>query len=168
MAEEKIYPQDVDGFDSVTNALMELVSLYPGLSGDGEMFQFSTVSTEDGLSIYPTNGAAIYESRESVTGKVRQMCEYPFLVLYKASGLTEHRKVQVKEWLDTFGRWLTKQPVVIGKKTYKLAEWPELKDGRKIWTIERQTPAYLSTTSDDKCDNWVMSMTLRYRNEFTR
>lgn len=161
------YPQDIDGYEYVTNALMELVPLFPGLE-DEEGFRFSSVPDGEGMSITPISGAKIYEQRENINGHVKQMCEYPFMVLYKASGLNQQNKIAVKEWLDTFADWLTKQPVTIKGTTYKLADWPELTGGREIRTVEKTTPAYLAGISDDKCENWIMNMTIRYRNEFDR
>ena len=73
-----------------------------------------------------------------------------------------------KEWLDTFGRWIERQPIKVGEQTYALEAWPELTDNRTIKEVSRQAPAYLTTVNDDKSENWIMDVVVRYRNEFDR
>lgn len=192
MAEEKEVVYDPDGYDQVTDALRALIAQYPGLE-KGESFCFSTAPSGAGKAIFPTTGAVIQSEVESITGHVTQMCLYPFTVLFRASGLSQKNRVNAKEWLDTFGRWLEKQTVTINGKYYVLNEYPALRaaweydnmnnrevfddeyfgDGavqgiRKIVNIVRQTPAYLNSVSDDKSEDWVISMVVTYRNEFDR
>lgn len=166
MGEAK-YRQDVDGFDYVTNALMNMVNNYPGLDVD-ERFEFSTVPVEDGMSVVASSGSFILEERESITGHVTQLCAYPFMVVYRASGLSQKRKIASKEWLDTLAKWLTRQDVSINGTEHKLEKWPVLTNGRKIMNIERQSPAYLGSINEDKSENWVMDLVIQYRNEFDR
>lgn len=167
MADEKNYPQDVDGYEDVTTALMGMVNLYPGLM-EREKFKFTMLEPEEGLSIIASSGSFIMEDHESITGHVWQTCLYPFMVVYRVSGLNQKRKIQVKEWLDTFARWMTRQPVNIDGETVVLEEWPKLTEGRVIRNISRQTPAYLGGINEDKSETWVMSMQIQYRNEFDR
>lgn len=161
------YRQDVDGFGYVTNALMDMMNSYPGLE-TGERFEFSTVPNEDGMSVIASTGSFILDERESITGHVRQLCAYPFMVVLRASGLSQKRKIASKEWLDTLAKWLTRQEVSINGGSYKLENWPMLTDGRKIMNIERQSPAYLGSINEDKSENWVMELVVQYRNEFDR
>lgn len=169
MAENKRFEFDLDGYEYVTDALMEMANSYPGLNKMfNEHFEFTNADPEDGLTIMATSGSVIYDERESITGHVKQECAYPFLVVYKASGLSQKRKIQIKEWMDTFARWLTRQPVTIDNKTYVLSQWPELTGGRVIRTIERQSPCYLAQINEDKSEIWTMDLTIRYRNEFSR
>ena len=167
MADEKHYPQDVEGYEYVTNALMETVNIYPGLE-DGEQFVFTMMEPEEGLSIVASSGSSIIDSRESIIGHVWQECLYPFTAVYRVSGLNQNRKIQVKEWLDTFSRWLSRQPVNINGEQVVLAEWPKLTDGRVIRDISRQTPSYLYGINEDKSETWVISLQIQYRNEFDR
>ena len=192
MAEEKQIVYDPDGYDMVTDALRALIAQYPGLEW-GETFGFSTAPTGNGKAIFPTTGAVIESERESITGHVTQMCLYPFTVLFRASGLSQKNRVNAKEWLDTFGRWLEKQTVFINNQYYILREYPALRSAgeydnleliessdedevgtnpvqgvRKILNITRQTPAYLNSVVEDKSEDWVISMVLSYRNEFDR
>ena len=192
MAEEKQIEYDPDGYDLVTDALRALIAQYPGLD-KGDNFGFSAAPSGAGKAIFPTTGAVIQTEMESLTGHVTQMCLYPFTVLFRASGLSQKNRVNAKEWLDTFGRWLEKQTVSINGKFYVLSEYPALmsagaydnmesheifNDGyygnysmqgiRKIVNITRQTPAYLNAVNDDKSEDWLISMVLTYRNEFDR
>lgn len=158
---------DVDGYDLVTAAIMALVDTFPGLYDD-EKFGFATEPAEEGVAIFPTTGSFIYDERESITGHVTQMCQYPFTVVYRASGLDSRRRANAKEWLDRFGRWIERQPVTIDGTTYVLDAWPDLTNNREIREVVRQAPAYLTTVNDDKSENWIMDVVIRYRNEFDR
>ena len=164
---EQTLPQDVDGFEYVTNALMATVNQFPGLE-EGETFSFSMIPTEEGLSIIASSGSFIYQEQESIIGHVWQTCLYPFTVVYRASGLNQTRKIAAKEWLDNLGRWLVRQPITINGTNYVLSEWPKLTGDREIRNIIRQTPAFLGNINEDKSENWVMDMQIQYRNEFDR
>lgn len=158
---------DVDGYDLVTAALMDLVNTFPALE-DGEEILFATDPADEGVGIFPTTGSFIYDERESITGHVTQMCQYPFTVVYRKSGLNSKRRMTAKEWLDTFGRWIERQTVTIDGTTYQLQEWPELTENREIREVTRQAPAYLVSVNEDKSENWIMDVVIRYRNEFDR
>lgn len=158
---------DVDGYEMITAALMALVNTFPGLD-DGEKIEFATDPADEGVAIFPTTGSFIYDERESITGHVTQMCQYPFTVVYRKAGLNSKRRMGAKEWLDTFGRWIELQPVTIEGTTYKLEDWPELTENREIREVTRQAPAYLVNVNEDKSENWIMDVVVRYRNEFDR
>ena len=158
---------DVEGYEQITAALMALVNTYPGLDY-GEEFFFATDPAEEGVALFPTTGSFIYDERESITGHVTQLCQYPFTVVYRASGLNSRRRVVAKEWLDTFARWIEKQPVEINGEIYKLTSWPVLSSNREIREVVRQAPSYLTTVNEDKYENWIMDVVIRYRNEFDR
>ncbi len=167
MANENNYQPDVDGFEEVTMALMDTVNSYPGLM-EGEQFKFSSIEPEEGMSIFASSGSFIMEDHESITGHVWQQCLYPFMVICQASGLNQMRKIQLKEWMDTFARWLTRQPVNIGDETVVLNEWPRLTGGRVIKRITKTTPAYLGSINGDKNESWIMNLQIQYQNEFDR
>lgn len=158
---------DVEGYEHVTRALMDLVNVYPGLNPDEE-FSFAMDESEEGFAIFPGVGSGIYDERESITGHVVQMCQYPFTAVYRASGLNQNRKINAKEWLDTFGRWLEKQPVTINGEQVVLSAWPALTGEREIRQITRQTPTYFLSPAEDKSENWLIDMMIQYRNEFDR
>ena len=112
--------------------------------------------------------SVIETERRSVTGKVTEVCLYPFYVIYRASGLNENRKAKVKEWLDTLGKWLEQKKVLIDGKEYQLEEYPPLTDERKFLSISRQTPAYLDTVNENQSENWAIYISARYQYEYQK
>ena len=164
MAERKEIKYDLDGYDIITNALMILLNQYPDLGSDE--IRFSTFATESGIAMFPSLGAVVESERRSITGYVYQSCNYPFNIVYKVAGVSERNKIKVKDFLDKLGRWLEKQPITIGTQEYKLEAYPTLTDNREITSISRTTPAYLESIEENKLENWVVSVILRYKNEY--
>lgn len=164
MAKEQVR-YDVDGFDAVTAALRDIVNQYPGLT-DGEEISFSTLSANHGKAMFPVSGAIIETEKKYVTGKIEQVCLYPFYVVYRASGLSEDRKASIKEWLDTLGKWLERQTVNINEAAYRLHEYPTLSGNRKFLSISRQTPGYLESVEKNGAENWAIFISARYQNRF--
>lgn len=144
---------------------MALVNQFPGLEKGGEI-AFSSLGEDGGIALYPVIGAVIESEKRNVCGEVTQVCAYPFTVFYRASGLPEGRKAAVKEWLDDLGRWLERRPVTLSGTTYRLEAYPPLTEGRKVLSISRQTPAFLNETYENRSEDWVISLSLRYQNEF--
>ncbi len=165
MADEKV-KYDVDGYDVLTNALMELVNQYPDLGED--IIRFSTLGEDGGIAIFPSSGAVVVTEKRTVTGKVIQNCHYPFFIIYKVAGLAESNKIQVKNFLDNLGRWLERQEIAVGDVKYKLEDYPALTGNREITAISRNTPAYLDTVEQNKSENWAISMVVQYKNELKR
>lgn len=164
---EKEYQPDLEGFDYVTDALMETLNSYPGLY-PGEEFKFSTTDLDDGLNVAAISGAVITDEIESITGHITQMCAYPFMVILRASGLSNEWKIETKEWMDTLAEWLTRKAVTIGSEVYHMKKWPVLSGDREIRKIIRNTPAYLAEITEDKAESWAMDLTIQYRQEFDR
>lgn len=167
MAEQKQVKYDVDGYEAVTSALRELLNQYPGLER-GEEITFSVLEETSGIGMFPVSGAVVETEKRSVTGKVTEVCLYPFYIIYRASGLNENRKARVKEWLDTLGKWLEQKKVLIDGEEYTLSELPPLTDGRKFLSISRQTPAYLDNTNEDKTEDWAIYISARYQYEYQK
>lgn len=167
MAEKKQVKYDIDGYDAVTSALMELLNQYPGLNVKDEI-SFSTLGEDVGKAMFPVSGAVIETERRSVTGKVTEVCLYPFYIIYRASGLNEKNKVRIKEWLDTLGKWLEQKKVLIAGTEYQLEGLPPLTDGRKFLSIERQTPSYLDTVNENQSENWAIYISARYKYEYIK
>ncbi len=166
MTAQKIF--DIDGAEVVSKVLLTLLNTFPGLS-NGKNVQFSMLSETTGIGFFPTSGAALFSSSEDITGHVKQVCLYPFNIVYRAAPKTEAQKLRIKEFLDTLGKWLELQPVVINNITYKLADYPGLSSGnRVIKSISRTNPGHLSAAYQDGIEDWVISATLRYENEFDK
>lgn len=164
---KKTVKYDVDGYDIVTNALKDLLNQYPGLE-TGEVFKFSTLKEDDGIAFYPVSGAVIAQEKKSVTGKVNQLCNYPFYIVYRTSRDSPNMKADIKEFLDSVGKWLERQSVVIDGEKHRLTSYPTLTEERKIEEITRITPSYLDKTYENNVQDWVISMSLKYRNIFRR
>ena len=167
MTEQKQIKYDVDGYEAVTSALRELLNQYPGLER-GEEIAFSVLGETSGIGMFPVSGAVVETEKRSVTGKVTEVCLYPFYIIYRASGLNENRKARVKEWLDTLGKWLEQKKVLIDGEEYTLSELPPLTDGRKFLSISRQTPAYLDNANEDKTEDWAIYISARYQYEYQK
>lgn len=167
MPEQKTVKYDIDGYEAVTAALRELINQYPALS-EGDEISFSTLGEDSGKAMFPVSGAVIETERRSVTGKVTEVCLYPFYVIYRAAGLTENNKARIKEWLDSLGKWLEQKKVLINGAEYLLEEYPPLTDGRKFLSISRQTPAYLDTVNENQSENWAIYISARYQYEYQK
>lgn len=163
MADKEIR-YDIESFDIVTQALRELINQFPLLGSDE--IAFSVLKAEGGKAMFPTSGAVIQSEIEDVTGNVEQHCLYPFTIVYRGAGLSENRKADVKEWLDTLGKWLERQPITVKGATQKLESYPELTGNRKFEKIERMSPAYLFEVSDDKVEDWLISIQAKYINTY--
>lgn len=157
-------PIDVNGSEIVSTALMALLNEFPALNG--KKIRFSTLDDSTGLGFFPTTGAAILSRKKSVTGHVNIQCTYPFNVIYRAAAKTETQKLAIKEFLDTLGKWLEQQPIVVNGETTQLHEYPELDEGRIITSIARSTPAHLSAAYQDGVEDWLVSILVRYKYEY--
>lgn len=157
---------DMEGFSAVTEAVRALVNRFPGLEA-GESVAFATLSERGGMALYPGDGAVIDQERRSVTGRVRQVCRYPFVVLYRSGGLTEARRATAKERLDALGRWLGRQSVVLDGQVQRLAEYPALTGGRRFLDFSFQAPAYLHERDEHRTETWAVALAARYENIFT-
>lgn len=165
MAEEKQVKYDVDGYDVITTALMELINQYPALQ-KGDEVTFSVLDEDSGKAMFPVGGAVIESEKRNIIGHVTEVCLYPFYVIYRAAGLTEKRKAAVKEWLDNLGKWLERKEIIVDGTAYKLSEYPPLTGSRKFLGISRQTPAYLDTVNENQSENWAIYISARYQNEY--
>lgn len=167
MSGQKVVKYDFDRYEAVTAALRELLNQYPALP-EGDEISFSTLGEDNGKAMFPVSGAVIETERRSVTGKVTEVCLYPFFVIYRASGLSENNKARIKEWLDNLGKWLEQKRVIIDDMEYKLDEYPPLTDGRKFLSISRQTPAYLDTVNENQSENWAIYISARYQYDYRK
>lgn len=150
--------------DIITEKLMTLINTFPVLM-EGETIEFSVLDEDGGIAFFPTSGAAIERSEKDIVGHTVQVVTYPFMVFYRASGLSENRKVDVKEWLDDLGRWLEGQPITVGGTTYVIT-YPTLDANRRFTRIQRSSPASLNGINDNNSEDWAISIIARYTNEF--
>ena len=167
MADNNELRLDVEGNDVITDAIMTLINQYPAMGSTDEI-SFSMLDENNGIAMYPVSGAIIQSERISITGHVHQECAYPFFVIFRSAGLSEERKMYIKEWLDNLGRWLEKQQIKVGTATHKLAEYPELTGGRRFKWIGRKSPAAPNTVNPNGSEDWVISMAAVYECDYYR
>lgn len=159
---------DIDGSEAVSKVLLELLNTFPGLS-EKQRILFSTLSESAGIGFFPTTGAVLQSDKEDVTGHVKQVCLYPFSVIYRAAPKSEAQRMRIKEYLDTLGKWLEQQPVLLNGKEYRLAAYPALASGNRIiQSITRTSPAYINAAYQDGIEDWMIAARLSYENEFDR
>lgn len=164
---EKQVRYDLDGYGTITEALRNLLNQFPGLRA-GEEISFSSLDEDGGIAMYPITGGIIETEREGITGHITQVCQYPFYIVHRISGITDDRKAKEKERLDALGRWLEKQSVTLSGIPYKLESYPPLNDGKKFLSIERQSPSFLNNTNENKTEDWAINISARYQNEFDK
>lgn len=167
MANNETMPRfDVSGYDVITKAIWDLLNDFPGLSGNE--ISFCKLGESGGIAMYPITSAVIEDEHATITGIVKQVCRYPFTIVYRASGLSETKKANVKEWLDNLGRWLERQGVNVGGQEHRLDKYPKLTNRAVIKRFERQTPGFLESIEENKSENWTIQITMTYENEFRR
>lgn len=159
---------DIDGTEAVSKVLLTLLNTFPGLA-EGKSILFSTLGDTSGMGFFPTSGAAYLRDDEDITGHVTQTCLYPFSVVYRAAPKSEEQRMRIKEYLDTLGKWLEKQPVTLNGAEYRLTEYPALASGNRIIkAIGRSSPAYINASYQDGIEDWIITARLTYENEFDR
>lgn len=156
--------QDVQSYDIITNALMDLLNDYAELYD--EKIVFSDIDADYGYSMYPTSGAVIVSQIRDILGHTTQNCQYNFTVMYHVGSLSENKKITAKEWLDRLGIWLEKQPVEIDSTDQTLTGYPVLSGNRRFTEIRRTSPATLTGIESNGVEQWSIGITARYVNEF--
>lgn len=157
---------DIEGFESLKRAVLYLLSSYPGLEPREIVFE-DLQPGSSGLAIGANSGSLILTERVSITDHVRQTCEFPFFVIYRTSATREDKKLQVADFLDTFGRWMTGQTVTVDGINTKLTSYPKLDGGRKITGITIFNSYGIEPTEDGYQD-WYLPVTVQYTNEFDK
>lgn len=157
--------KDFTGYEVLTEAIKSLLNQYPGL--DGEIITFEELQEDSGIAFSADNGALVYSEKESVTAHVRQICRYPFYIVYRVGANGERVKITVQAFLDGIGKWLCKEPVSIDGSVYKLRGYPKLSEGRTIKKIIRDNTYGLDPYKNGVQD-WILPVAVEYENEFDR
>lgn len=150
----------------LSSTMVDIVNMFPGL--DGKVITFSSLETSKGFSLFPSTGAVIASSKESITGHVKEKRLYPFNLVYRAALKKEAHRIKAKELLDDIGKWLQRQPVIINGEVEQLASYPALTSNREITSIERTGQAYLFGAYDNGIEDWVLPCVLKLDVEFDR
>ena len=159
---DKVIGRDASGFDILTRAVKSLLNQYPGLE-DGEVIKFEELGKESGIAFSADNGALVYAETEDVCGFRHQKCQYPFYVVYRTASNKERLKLSAQEFLDSLGKWLCQDPVVINGTQTRLAAFPALSEGRIIKRITREN-SYGLEPNADAVQDWVLPVTVQYTN----
>lgn len=163
MEELKPIGADASGYEVIPNAVLELMNSFPGLNGKEILFE--EIGDADGIAFSSNSGPLVMMERKSITDHVYQTCQYPFFVIYRTTNTREYQKLHVQNFLDTLGKWLCKEPVNIDGMEYRLKNYPNLSDDRKIKRIVREN-AYGLEPNENKSQDWVLPVTIQYTNEF--
>lgn len=163
MNELKPIGADVSGFEILTNAVLDLLSRFPGLNGR-EIF-FEELGDDSGIAFSADNGALIMTERRSITDHVTQTCQYPFFVVYRTASTQEYQKLQVQAFFDALGKWICREPAVIDGEVVRLGSFPALSEGRRITRITRGN-SYGLDPNENGVQDWLMPVTVEYTNEF--
>lgn len=162
MNEVKPIGYDVSGYEILTNAVLALLSEFPGLNGREIFFE---ELDESGIAFSADNGALVISERRSITDHVVQTCQFPFFVIYRTTSTKEFQKLQVQSFFDALGKWICKEPAVIGGEVFRLTAYPALADGRRITRVTRSN-SYGLEPNEDGVQDWLMPVTVQYTNEF--
>ena len=165
MEEQKQVKYDLDGYEIVKDAILEIINQSP-LINDKNKVSFGVLEEKQGFAIIPVSSSVIESTRKSITGKVTEICYYPFALVYRGNGMNEKKKSEVSELLDNIGKWLERKEIIIYGVSQKLRLYPALTGNRKFLEIRRQTNSYLENTYDDKTEDWTIRITARYQNEY--
>ena len=165
MQNEKVVKFDLDGYEVVKDAILEMINQSPLIEGK-EPVTFGVLEEKHGFAMIPVSSSVIESTRKSVTGKVTEVCYYPFALVYRDTGMNEKKKSEVSELLDNIGKWLERKEITVDGVTQKLQSYPALTGNREFLEIRRQTNSYLENTYDDKSEDWTIRITARYRNEY--
>lgn len=156
---------DEGGKEPLKLAVVSLLNQYPGL--DGRNVTFQGLGEDSGISIEPESGTLVYAENEDILGNVRQVCQYPFFVIYRSGASSEYQKMSINEFLDTLGSWLCRETVSIDGVDHQLSAYPEISGGRKINKIVRFN-SYALEPNENRTQDWVLPVTVEYTHEFQK
>lgn len=166
MEDNKPIGKDADGKDILADAMKSLLNQYPGLH-DGEKIKYEELGTDSGIAFYADAGALIYSEKEDVCGTMHQVCQYPFIVVYRTASDKERQKLSVQRFLDNLGKWICREPVAIDGVETRLSAFPELSQERVIKRITRDN-SYGTEPQENGVQDWLLPITVRYEYEWEK
>lgn len=164
MANENPIGKDASGYDAITSAVRDMLNKFPLLYAD-ETVKFEELEDTKGIAFSADNGALVFSENRDILGNIKQECQYPFYIVYRTSATQERKKMSVQAFLDSFGKWLCREPLTVDGIDYKLSEWPDLSQGRKITRITRDN-SYGLEPQENGVQDWVLPVSVEYTNEF--
>lgn len=166
MEDNKPIGKDADGKDILADAMKSLLNQYPGLH-DGERIKYEELGTDSGIAFYADAGALIYSEKEDVCGTMHQVCQYPFIVVYRTASDKERQKLSVQRFLDNLGKWICREPVTVDDVETRLSAFPELSLGRVIKRITRDN-SYGTEPQANGVQDWLLPITVKYEYEWEK
>lgn len=166
MEDNKPIGKDADGKDILADAIKTLLNQYPGLH-DGEKIKYEELGTDRGIAFYADAGALIYSEKEDVCGTMHQVCQYPFIVVYRTASDKERQKLSVQRFLDNLGKWICREPVAVDGVETRLSAFPELSRGRVIKRITRDN-SYGTEPQTNGVQDWLLPITVKYEYEWEK
>lgn len=164
MADNKPIGKDAEGYEILTEAMKALLNQYPGLY-DGETIKYEELGIDSGISFFADTGALIYSEKEDVCGTMHQVCQYPFIVVYRTASEKERQKLSVQKFLDNIGKWICREPVTVDGSEMRLSAFPELSRGRVIKRIIRDN-SYGTEPQENGVQDWLLPLSVRYENTY--
>jgi hypothetical protein len=163
MPEVKPIGTDPTGYEYMVRAMQALLNQFPGL--DGQKIYFEELGEEGGIAFSADSGALVMAETRSITDHVTQTCQFPFLVVFRTASTREYEKLSVSAFLDTLGKWLCKEPVIIDGVEQRLARYPVITGNRKITRVTRNN-SYGTVPNENKSQDWILPVSVQYTYEF--
>ena len=163
---DKPIGKDATGYEILTDAMKSLLNQYPGLH-DGEKIKYEELGANSGIAFYADAGALIYSEKEDVCGTMHQVCQYPFIVVYRTASDKERQKLSVQRFLDNLGKWICREPVAIDDVETRLSSFPELSQGRVIKRITRDN-SYGTEPQENGVQDWLLPVTVKYEYDWEK
>lgn len=164
MAELTPIGTDATGYEVLTNAMKDLLNQFPGLHSYEEV-KFEELGDKSGIAFSANSGALVYAEQQTIIGTYHQTCQYPFYLVYRTESTKERYKMSIQEFLDTFGKWLCREPCQLDGEALDKPAYPKLDSGRKIKRITREN-SYGLDPQGGGVQDWVLPVTVQYTNDF--
>lgn len=164
MDELKPIGRDATGYEVLTAAVKDLLNHFPGLLS-GDDVKFEELGEDSGIAFSANAGALIYSEKQDICGVYHQTCQYPFYLVYRTESTKERQKMSIQEFLDTFGKWLCREPCIIDGAEVDKAVYPALSSGREIKRITRDN-SYGPDPQENGVQDWVLPVYVHYTNTF--
>ncbi len=166
MADNKPIGKDAEGYEILTEAMKALLNQYPGLY-DGETIKYEELKADSGISFYADTGALIFSEKEDICGTIHQVCQYPFIVVYRTASEKERQKLSVQKFLDNLGKWICREPVTVDGTETRLSAFPELSRGRVIKRIIRDN-SYGTEPQENGVQDCLLPITVKYEYDWEK
>lgn len=154
---------DGEGYEGLTRAVLSMMTDFSEIIGRDILFE--ELGKDSGIAFSSDSGALVMTEKRTITGRVIQTCQYPFLVVYRTASTQESQKLAVQATLDAIGKWLCGEVAFINGRAVQRQGFPALSQGREITRITRMN-AYGTEPNPDGVQDWILPATVEYTNTF--